>query len=163
MADSCSREVIDTQMEPSWLQQAPQTGHQIWQSAATTMSDADLSEAVNLFELTSGLNSLDELIPASALSPLPGEARPIPAGNLPAVSTSSDRSAASRSLNGEKAKQSAATGAKHREDLKAIRNREAQKRFKQKQKVALSRCRTTPSVLRLRTQHSHVCRHVQVK
>ncbi|KAL0042983.1 hypothetical protein WJX79_005915 [Trebouxia sp. C0005] len=102
------------------------------------MSDADLSEAVNLFELTSGLNSLDELIPASALSPLPGEARPIPAGNLPAVSTSSDRSAASRSLNGEKAKQSAATGAKHREDLKAIRNREAQKRFKQKQKARAS-------------------------
>ena len=101
------------------------------------MSDADLSEAVNLFDLAPGFNSFHELKPASALSPLPVEARAIPAGNLAAVSTSSDRSAASRSISAEKAKQSAATGAKHREDLKAIRNREAQKRFKQKQKVAL--------------------------
>lgn len=123
-------------MEPSWLQETPQTGHEAWQSAATTMSDADLSEAVNMY-LTPGLNSLDELSPASALSPLPGEARAVPAGNLAAVSTSSDRSAASRSMSAEKAKQSAATGPKHREDLKAIKNREAQKRFKQKQKVAL--------------------------
>ena len=136
MADCFSREVIDTQMVPSWLQQTPQTDHEAWQSVATTMSDADLSAAVNLFDLTPGLHSLDELHPASALSPLPGEARAIPAGDL-AVSTSSDRSAASRSISGEKARQSAATGAKHREDLKAIRNREAQKRFKQKQKVAL--------------------------
>jgi len=100
------------------------------------MSDADLSEAVNMY-LTPGLNCLDELNPASALSPLPGDARAVPAGNLAAVSTSSDRSAASRSMSAEKAKQSAATGPKHREDLKAIKNREAQKRFKQKQKVAL--------------------------
>ena len=137
MADCFSREVIDTQMVPSWLQQTPQTDHEAWQSVATTMSDADLSAAVNLFDLTPGLHSLDELHPASALSPLPGEARAIPVGHLAAVSTSSDRSAASRSISGEKARQSAATGAKHREDLKAIRNREAQKRFKQKQKVAL--------------------------
>ncbi|DBB11507.1 TPA: hypothetical protein ACH3X3_006911 [Trebouxia sp. C0006] len=124
-------------MEPSWLQETPQTGHEAWQSAATTMSDADLSEAVNMY-LTPGLNSLDELSPASALSPLPGEARAVPAGNLAAVSTSSDRSAASRSMSAEKAKQSAATGPKHREDLKAIKNREAQKRFKQKQKARAS-------------------------
>ncbi len=100
------------------------------------MSYADLSEAVNMY-LTPGLNSLDELNPASALSPLPGEARAISAGNLAAASTSSDRSAASQSISAVTARQSAATGAKHREDLKAIRNREAQKRFKQKQKVAL--------------------------
>ncbi len=93
------------------------------------MSDADLFEAVNMF-LTPGLNSLDELSPAS-------DARAIPADNLAAVSISSDRSAASRSISAAKAKQSAATGAKPREDLKAIKNREAQKRFKQKQKVAL--------------------------
>ncbi|DBA89166.1 TPA: hypothetical protein ACH3X1_016325 [Trebouxia sp. C0004] len=123
-------------MEPSWLQQTPQTGHEAWQPAATRMSDADLSEAVNLFDLTSGFHSPDELSPASALSPFPGEAPTIPANN--AVSTSSDRSAASRSIIVEKAKQSLVTGAKHREDLKAIRNREAQKRFKQKQKARAS-------------------------
>lgn len=118
------------------------------QPGQVILSDAEVSEAVHLFGLapmhvpaSGDPEHTDVNFQASALSRLPDPEVATPAwqsGIVTTASTSSERSVAYQSAAGAATRQPAATSARHREDLKAMKNREAQKRFKQKQKVALA-------------------------
>ncbi len=123
----------------------------LWQPFVPTFSDADFNQAVDLFDLAVTPASVSSLHnstgQASVLSCYPSQQNgpgALQPGTTAAPASESGHNADSQSVMGEVTTQPAVTASRHTDDPKVLKNREAQRRFKQKQKVALVRCCSSP-------------------
>lgn len=148
------------------------SGPPFHQPLTSSLSDADVDLAVDLFDLSPSPQSgvfdfLHESVStgqANTLSQFPApNVQSGAAQRLGTTSTSksSEYSAVSRSASADTIKPPAAATLQYREEAKVIKNREAQRRFKQKQKarsneIAAQLAETTAKLHRLQEQKAQL-------